>query len=164
MDDHDYGTNNGDSRFNIESKLVWNMSSFERSQQSRLDAHGGTTATGRGCLWVKSLTFRGLRGELLTDTRSWTRSSGFSVTSLLFYWDDPSQFFLLVNRSIKRLGRRDGFARLRGATSWGGESQWQWFEEAIGRSASVNIIIQGLRNFIRPLLYISMGRRWNAIP
>jgi hypothetical protein len=159
LDDHDYGTNNGDSeyQYRVESGVQY-VDFLKENNKADLTLMAERAAAGKGVYGVKVFDFSRPAGEeLLTDTEAGLDpdlvtspvddNDDTPVTSTDTLSDRSVAVFLLDVRSNKTPWKK-GWMKysLDYEADFLGESQWQWFEEAIGRStASVNIIVQGLQ-------------------
>jgi hypothetical protein len=148
MDDHDYGTNNGDVEFQyrVESGVEY-VKFLKEANKADLTLMAERAAAGKGVYGVKVFDFSRPTGEeLLTDAEAGL-DPDTPVTSTDTLSDRSVAVFLLDNRSNKTPWKK-GWLKysLDYEGDFLGEAQWQWFEEAIGLStASVNIIVQGLQ-------------------
>jgi hypothetical protein len=159
LDDHDYGTNNGDSeyQYRVESGVEY-IEFLKQTNKADLTIMAERAAAGKGVYGVKVFDFSRPAGEeLLTDTEAGLDpdlvtvpvddNDDASVTSTDPLSDRSVAVFVLDNRSNKTPWKK-GWIKysLDYEADFLGEAQWQWFEEAIGKStASVNIIVQGLQ-------------------
>jgi len=150
MDDHDYGTNNGDIeyRYRKESGMLY-VDFLAASGTADLTVMADRAAAGKGVYGVKVFDFlRPVGDELLSDQQAGIDPdlllSDATATALS---NRSVAVFVLDVRSNKTPWKK-GWERFAEdfEGDFLGEEQWQWFEQAIARStAQVNIIVQGLQ-------------------
>jgi hypothetical protein len=155
LDDHDYGTNNGDAEFQYRTESgVEYVDFLKETNKADLTLMADRAASGKGVYGVKVFDFSRPAGEeLLTDTEAGLDPDLVKSRPVDDINDDslPDRsvaVFVLDNRSHKTPWRKGWPNKytLDYEADFFGETQWQWFEEAIARStASVNIIVQGLQ-------------------
>lgn len=159
MDDHDYGINNGDREFQyrVESGVEY-MDFLRHTNKADLTLMAERAAAGKGVYGVKVFDFsRPVGEEVLTDAQA-----GLDPDLVIASQNDDEvdppvattlsdrsvAVFVLDVRSNKTPWKKGWIEKYFPdyEADFLGETQWQWFEEAIGRStASVNIIVQGLQ-------------------
>jgi len=162
-DDHDYGTNNGDRRYEFKRESAQLFVQFLEQSSKTADNNVNDdtfsilkerAATGKGVYGVKVFDFHRPAGkELLSDAEAGLEPP-FPQQQLS---DRSVAVFLLDCRSHKtpwNAGFPDAL-RLNYEADFLGDEQWHWFETALRRStATVNVVVQGLQ--------VSADRFWNA--
>jgi len=168
-DDHDYGTNNGDRRYQYKRESAQLFVQFLEQSSKTTNNNGSSSdtfsilkeraATGKGVYGVKVFDFHRPAGqELLTDAEAGLEPPYSQQQQQPQPLSDRSvAVFLLDCRSHKtpwNAGLPDAL-RLNYEADFLGDEQWRWFETALRRStATVNVVVQGLQ--------VSADRFWNA--
>ncbi|VEU40387.1 unnamed protein product [Pseudo-nitzschia multistriata] len=162
LDDHDYGTNNGDKTFPFRTQSGIEFTRF-LGLDDRSSAMARRASRGAGVYGVQVYDFSSAKGRLLSDADagldpdvipdatyrdrrndSGDNNGGSSSNNS----DKLVAVFVLDVRSNKTPWAK-GFPERYALNPEGdflGEDQWKWFETAIGRSnARVNIIVSGIQ-------------------
>lgn len=162
MDDHDFGTNNGDITFPLKKESAVAFVDFLGEEQG--SAMYRRAHDGHGAYGVKIIDFeRPFGNQVLSEEESGADPDVIvNAEDQVSYSNRSVAVFLLDIRSYK--------------TPWSelsvdpegdflGERQWKWLEQAVERSnASVNVVVQGLQVHADRHPNPQMAEGWSHFP
>jgi PhoD-like phosphatase len=165
IDDHDYGTNNGDINYKYKRESAMAFVDFLGEPPS--SPMSQRARDGHGVYGVKLIDFdRPFGSRVLTEEEAGIDPDSVGSDNQVSYSNKSVAIFVLDIRSFKTPWSegRDRF-RINPEGDFLGERQWHWLEKALKRSkAAVHVVVQGLQVHADRYPDGNVAENWSKFP
>lgn len=167
IDDHDYGTDNGDATFKYSREAaIEYVETFLRQDPG--SAMAKRAQTGAGVYAVKVFDFsRPVGRELLADEEAGIDPDVAVVPGFMPTYSNRSVAVFILDIRSHKTPYKNNPLRFHpdDEGDFLGETQWAWLNEGLFRSkASINVVVNGLQVHADKYMFPSLGETWARFP